>query len=173
MTKRKIKVVGIASVVFVLLLVGGTSAVIASTNQAKNQNKKMVDIWLEEPKYYVIEGEVDTSAFVLENENKTFTEKQKEQLYNIICNWYTEQFEQSKGLKLESFENISTSKFETELVECDGKEMILVTFKTPQMEKRIDLFKGDTIQTLIYNENNEYKIYKAWYKGAYKYTRVN
>ena len=85
----------------------------------------------------------------------------------------SEQFEQSKGLKLESFENISTSKFETELVECDGKEMILVTFTTPQMEKRIDLFKGDTIQTLIYNENNEYKIYKVWYKGAYKYTRVN
>ena len=157
MTKRKIKIVGIASAVFVLLLVGGTNAVIASTNQAKNQNKKMVDVWLEEPKYYVIEGEVDASAFVLENENKTFTENQKEQLYNIICNWYTEQFEQSKGLKLESFE----------------KEMILVTFTTPQMEKRIDLFKGDTIQTLIYNENNEYKIYKAWYKGAYKYTRVN
>ena len=37
----------------------------------------------------------------------------------------------------------------------------------------IDLFKGDTIQTLIGNENNKYEIYKTWYKGVYKYTRVN
>ncbi len=173
MTKRRIKIVGIVSVVFVLLLVGGTNGVIASTSQAKNQNKKMSDAWLDEPKYSGIEGEVDKSAFVLENENLTFTENQKQQLYNTICSWYTEQFEKSKGLKLESFENISTSKFETELVECDGQEMILVTFTTPQMEKRIDLFKDDTIQTLVYNENNEYKIYKTWYKGAYKYTRVS
>lgn len=173
MTKRRIKIIGIVSVVFILLLVGGTSGVIASTNQAKNQNKKMSEAWLDEPKYSVIEGEVDKSAFILENENFTFTKNQKEQLYNTICSWYSERFDESKGLKLESFENISTLKFETELVECDGKEMILVTFTTPQMEKRIDLFKGDTIQTLVYNENNEYKIYKTWYKGAYKYTRVN
>lgn len=173
MTKRRIKIAGIVSAVFVLLLVGGTSAVIASTNQAKNQHKKMVDIWLDEPEYSIIEGEIDKSAFVLENGNLTFTENQKVQLYDRIGSWYTERFEESKGLKLESFEDISTLDFETQLVVCDGKEMILVTFTTPEMEKRIDLFKGDTIQTLVYNEDNEYKIYKAWYKGTYKYTKVS
>ena len=54
------------------------------------------------------------------------------------------------------------------------KKMILVTFKTPTMpEPRFEgdsLFKEDTIQTLVYNNGNEYEIYQVWYETEHKYT---
>lgn len=183
--KKRIKITAIAGIAVTVLLIGGTNKAITNAGQvpsdvdlnsewAKERMELIKDnAWMIKPEYSVIEGEIDQSAFAREGDNLTFTQTQKEQLYTIISSWYEEKFEKNKGLKLESFEGIPTASFDTKLVECDGKEMILVTFTTPQMEKRIDLFKGDIIQTLVYNENNEYKIYKTWYKGAYKYTRVN
>ena len=34
------------------------------------------------------------------------------------------------------------------------------------------LFKDDTIQTLVYNNGDEYEIYQAWYETEHKYTGV-
>jgi hypothetical protein len=186
--KKKIKIAAIAGMAVTILLIGGTSKAITNAGQipedvdlnsewAKERMELIKDkAWMIKPEYSVIEGEIDQSAFVWEGDNLTFTQTQKEQLYNIISSWYEEKFEKNKGLKLENFEGMPTASFDTKLVECDGKEMILVTFQTPTMlEPRFEgdsLFKDDTIQTLVNNNSDEYEIYQAWYETEHKYTGV-
>lgn len=186
--KKKIKIAAIAGIAVTILFIGGTSKAITNAGQvpsdvdlnsewAKERMELIKDnTWMIKPEYSIIEGEVDLSAFAREGDNLTFTQTQKEQLYNIISSWYQEKFEKNKGLKLESFEGMPTASFDTKLVECDGKKMILVTFQTPTMsEPRFEgnsLFKDDTIQVLVYNNGNEYEIYQAWYETEHKYTGV-
>ena len=176
--KKKIKIAAIAGMAVTILLIGGTSKAITNAGQipedvdlnsewAKERMELIRDrAWMIKPEYSVIEGEIDQSAFVWEGDNLTFTQTQKEQLYNIISSWYEEDFEGNKGLKLESFEGMPTASFDTKLVECDGKEMILVTFKTPTMTESFEddsFFGDDTIQVFVYNNEDEYEIYQAWY----------
>ncbi len=184
--KKKIKIVTIVGIAVTVLLIGGTSKAITNAGQipenidlnsewAKERIKLIRDKdWMIKSKYSIIEGEVDQSAFAGEGDNLTFTQTQKEQLYNIISSWYEEKFERNKGLKLESFEGMPTASFDIKLVECDEKEMILVTFQTPAMlERRLkedSLFKDDTIQALVYNNGDEYEIYRVWYETEHKYT---
>ncbi len=183
--KKKIKIAAIAGMAVTILLIGGTSKAITNAGQipedvdlnsewAKERMELIKDkAWMIKPEYSVIEGEIDQSAFVWEGDNLTFTQTQKEQLYNIISSWYEEKFEKNKGLKLENFEGMPTASFDTKLVECDGKEMILVTFKTPTMTESFEddsFFGDDTIQVFVYN--NEDEIYQAWYNTEHKYTRV-
>lgn len=185
--KKKIKIAAIAGMAVTILLIGGTSKAITNAGQvpedvdlnsewARERMELIRDrAWMIKPEYSVIEGEVDQSAFVWEGDNLTFTQTQKEQLYNIISSWYEEDFEGNKGLKLESFEGMPTASFDTKLVECDGKEMILVTFKTPTMTESFEddsFFGDDTIQVFVYNNEDEYEIYQAWYNTEHKYTRV-
>ncbi len=185
--KKKIKIAAIAGMAVTILLIGGTSKAITNAGQipedvdlnsewAKERMELIKDkAWMIKPEYSVIEGEIDQSAFVWEGDNLTFTQTQKEQLYNIISSWYEEDFEGNKGLKLESFEGMPTASFDTKLVECDGKEMILVTFKTPTMTESFEddsFFGDDTIQVFVYNNEDEYEIYQAWYNTEHKYTRV-
>ncbi len=185
--KKKIKIAAIAGMTVTVLLIGGTSGAITNAGQipedvdlnsewAKERMELIRDrAWMIKPEYSVIEGEVDQSAFVWEGDNLTFTQAQKEQLYNIISSWYEEDFEGNKGLKLESFEGMPTASFDTKLVKCDEKEMILVTFGTPTMMESFEgdsFFGDDTIQVLVYNSGDEYKIYQAWYETEHKYTRV-
>ena len=185
--KKKIKIAAIAGMAVTILLIGGTSKAITNAGQipedvdlnsewAKERMELIKDkAWMIKPEYSVIEGEVDQSAFAWEGDNLTFTQTQKEQLYNIISSWYEEDFEGNKGLKLESFEGMPTASFDTKLVECDGKEMILVTFKTPTMTESFEddsFFGDDTIQVFVYNNEDEYEIYQAWYNTEHKYTRV-
>lgn len=186
--KKKIKIAVIAGMAVTILLIGGTHKAITNAAQipedidlnsewAKERMELIRDKdWMIKSQYSIIEGEVDQSAFVREGDNLTFTQTQKEQLYNIISSWYEEKFERNKGLKLESFEGMPTASFDTKLVECDGKEMILVTFQTPVMsERRLkedSLFKDDTIQALVYNNGDEYEIYRVWYETEHKYTGV-
>ncbi len=186
--KKKIKIAVIAGMAVTILLIGGTHKAITNAGQipedidlnsewAKERMELIRDKdWMIKSQYSIIEGEVDQSAFVREGDNLTFTQTQKEQLYNIISSWYEEKFERNKGLKLESFEGMPTASFDTKLVECDGKEMILVTFQTPVMsERRLkedSLFKDDTIQALVYNNGDEYEIYRVWYETEHKYTGV-
>ncbi len=185
--KIKIKIAAIAGMAVTILLIGGTSKAITNAGQipedvdlnsewARERMELIRDrAWMIKPEYSVIEGEVDQSAFVWEGDNLTFTQTQKEQLYNIISSWYEEDFEGNKGLKLESFEGMPTASFDTKLVECDGKEMILVTFKTPTMTESFEddsFFGDDTIQVFVYNNEDEYEIYQAWYNTEHKYTRV-
>ena len=185
--KKKIKIAAIAGMAVTILLIGGTSKAITNAGQipedvdlnsewAKERMELIRDrAWMIKPEYSVIEGEVDQSAFAWEGDNLTFTQTQKEQLYNIISSWYEEDFEGNKGLKLESFEGMPTASFDTKLVECDGKEMILVTFKTPTMTESFEddsFFGDDTIQVFVYNNEDEYEIYQAWYNTEHKYTRV-
>ena len=185
--KKKIKIAAIAGMAVTILLIGGTSKAITNAGQipedvdlnsewARERMELIRDrAWMIKPEYSVIEGEVDQSAFAWEGDNLTFTQTQKEQLYNIISSWYEEDFEGNKGLKLESFEGMPTASFDTKLVECDGKEMILVTFKTPTMTESFEddsFFGDDTIQVFVYNNEDEYEIYQAWYETEHKYTRV-
>lgn len=186
--KKKIKSTAIAGMAVTILLIGGTSKAITNAGQipsdvdlnsewAKERMELIKDnSWMVKPEYSIIEGEVNQSAFAGEGDNLTFTQTQKEQLYNIISSWYEEKFERNKGLKLESFEGIPTASFDTKLVECDGKGMILVTFQTPTMlERRLkedSLFKDDTIQALVYDNGDEYEIYQVWYETEHKYTGV-
>ncbi len=186
--KKRIKITAIAGMTATILLIGGTSGAITNAGQipadvdpnsewAKERMELLKDdAWMIKPEYSIIEGEVDQSAFAWEGDNLTFTQTQKEQLYSIISSWYEEKFERAKGLKLESFEGMPIASFDTKLVECDEKKMILVTFKTPTMpEPRFEgdsLFKEDTIQTLVYNNGNEYEIYQVWYETEHKYTGV-
>ncbi len=185
--KKKIKIAAIAGMAVTILLIGGTSKAITNAGQipedvdlnsewAKERMELIKDkAWMIKPEYSVIEGEIDQSAFVWEGDNLTFTQTQKEQLYNIISSWYEEKFEKNKGLKLENFEGMPTASFDTKLVECDGKEMILVTFKTPTMTESFEddsFFGDDTIQVFVYNNEDEYEIYQAWYNTEHKYTRV-
>lgn len=185
--KKKIKIAAIAGMAVTILLIGGTSKAITNAGQipedvdlnsewARERMELIRDrAWMIKPEYSVIEGEIDQSAFVWEGDNLTFTQTQKEQLYNIISSWYEEDFEGNKGLKLESFEGMPTASFDTKLVECDGKEMILVTFKTPTMTESFEddsFFGDDTIQVFVYNNEDEYEIYQAWYNTEHKYTRV-
>jgi hypothetical protein len=185
--KKKIKIAAIAGMAVTILLIGGTSKAITNAGQipedvdlnsewARERMELIRDrAWMIKPEYSVIEGEVDQSAFAWEGDNLTFTQTQKEQLYNIISSWYEEDFEGNKGLKLESFEGMPTASFDTKLVECDGKEMILVTFKTPTMTESFEddsFFGDDTIQVFVYNNEDEYEIYQAWYNTEHKYTRV-
>ncbi len=185
--KIKIKIAAIAGMAVTILLIGGTSKAITNAGQvpedvdlnsewARERMELIRDrAWMIKPEYSVIEGEVDQSAFVWEGDNLTFTQTQKEQLYNIISSWYEEKFEKNKGLKLENFEGMPTASFDTKLVECDGKEMILVTFKTPTMTESFEddsFFGDDTIQVFVYNNEDEYEIYQAWYNTEHKYTRV-
>ena len=185
--KKKIKIAAIAGMAVTILLIGGTSKAITNAGQipedvdlnsewARERMELIRDrAWMIKPEYSVIEGEVDQSAFAWEGDNLTFTQTQKEQLYNIISSWYEEKFEKNKGLKLESFEGMPTASFDTKLVECDGKEMILVTFKTPTMTESFEddsFFGDDTIQVFVYNNEDEYEIYQAWYNTEHKYTRV-
>ena len=185
--KIKIKIAAIAGMAVTILLIGGTSKAITNAGQipedvdlnsewARERMELIRDrAWMIKPEYSVIEGEVDQSAFEWEGDNLTFTQTQKEQLYNIISNWYEEKFEKNKGLKLENFEGMPTASFDTKLVECDGKEMILVTFKTPTMTESFEgdsFFGDDTIQVFVYNNEDEYEIYQAWYNTEHKYTRV-
>ena len=185
--KKKIKIAAIAGMAVTILLIGGTSKAITNAGQipedvdlnsewAKERMELIKDkAWMIKPEYSVIEGEIDQSAFVWEGDNLTFTQTQKEQLYNIISSWYEEDFEGNKGLKLESFEGMPTASFDTKLVECDGKEMILVTFKTPTMTESFEddsFFGDDTIQVFVYNNEDEYEIYQAWYNTEHKYKRV-
>ncbi len=185
--KKKIKIAAIAGMAVTILLIGGTSKAITNAGQipedvdlnsewARERMELIRDrAWMIKPEYSVIEGEVDQSAFAWEGDNLTFTQTQKEQLYNIISSWYEEKFEKNKGLKLENFEGMPTASFDTKLVECDGKEMILVTFKTPTMTESFEddsFFGDDTIQVFVYNNEDEYEIYQAWYNTEHKYTRV-
>lgn len=186
--KKKIKMaVAVAGIAAAALFVVGTSGMFTNAGQipedvdfnsnwAKERRALVRDrAWMVKPEYSVIEGEVDQSAFAWEGDNLTFTPKQKEQLYDIISSWYKEDFEGNKGLKLESFEGMPTANFDTQVVECDGKEMILVTFQTPTMPQTrygASTFADDTIQALVYNNGDEYEIYQAWYQTKYKYTRV-
>ena len=185
--KIKIKISAIAGMAVTILLIGGTSKAITNAGQipedidlnsewARERMELIRDrAWMIKPEYSVIEGEVDQSAFAWEGDNLTFTQTQKEQLYNIISSWYEEDFEGNKGLKLESFEGMPTASFDIKLVECDGKEMILVTFKTPTMTESFEddsFFGDDTIQVFVYNNEDEYEIYQAWYNTEHKYTRV-
>ena len=185
--KKKIKIAAIVGMAVTILLIGGTSKAITNAGQipedvdlnsewARERMELIRDrAWMIKPEYSVIEGEVDQSAFAWEGDNLTFTQTQKEQLYNIISSWYEEDFEGNKGLKLESFEGMPTASFDTKLVECDGKEMILVTFKTPTMTESFEddsFFGDDTIQVFVYNNEDEYEIYQAWYNTEHKYTRV-
>ena len=184
----KKKVIVIAGIILTILVVGGVSKATANqipenvdpnSDWAKERRERVRDrAWMVKPEYSVIEGQVDQTAFVWEDDKLTFTSAQKEQLYHIISSWYEEKFEKAKGLKLESFEGIPTASFDTKLVQCDEKEMILVTFTTPVMlEPRyegddLSLFKDDTIQALVYNNGDAYEVYQAWYDTKYKYTAV-
>lgn len=185
--KKKIKIAAIAGIAVTVLFIGGTSKAITNAGQipedvdlnsewAKERMELIKDrAWMIKPEYSIIEADVDLSAFARESDNLTFTQKQKEQLYNIISSWYEEDFEGNKGIKLESFEEMPTASFDIKLVECDKKEMILVTFKTPTMAESFEgdsFFGDDTIQALVYNNGDEYEIHQAWYNTEHKYTRV-
>ena len=110
--KKKIKIAAIAGMAVTILLIGGTSKAITNAGQipedvdlnsewAKERMELIKDkAWMIKPEYSVIEGEIDQSAFVWEGDNLTFTQTQKEQLYNIISSWYEEKFEKNKVLKL-------------------------------------------------------------------------
>lgn len=135
-------------------------------------------IWEEEPLY---DSNIDMSGAVDETLSKVIsiyngnsdakeliTDDVKADMTSIIEKWYNNKFYNGKNIKKSEMLKLDIESCDKELVMCDGRPYIKVTFRVSAMNGGM---RGeDKLNALLDCSNDRYSVYKMWYYGKYRNT---
>ena len=135
-------------------------------------------IWEEEPLY---DSNIDMSGAVDETLSKVIsiyngnsdakeliTDDVKADMTSIIEKWYNNKFYNVKNIKKSEMLKLDIESCDRELVMCDGRPYIKVTFRVSAMNGGM---RGeDKLNALLDCSNDRYSVYKMWYYGKYRNT---
>lgn len=135
-------------------------------------------IWEEEPLY---DSNIDMSGAVDETLSKVIsiyngnsdakeliTDDVKADMTSIIEKWYNNKFYNVKNIKKSEMLKLDIESCDKELVMCDGRPYIKVTFRVSAMNGGM---RGeDKLNALLDCSNDRYSVYKMWYYGKYRNT---
>ena len=135
-------------------------------------------IWEEEPLY---DSNIDMSGAVDETLSKVIsiyngnsdakeliTDDVKADMTSIIEKWYNNKFYNVKNIKKSEMLKLDIESCDKELVMCDGRPYIKVTFRVSAMNG--GLRGEDKLNALLDCSNDRYSVYKMWYYGKYRNT---
>lgn len=135
-------------------------------------------IWEEEPLY---DSNIDMSGAVDETLSKVIsiyngnsdakeliTDDVKADMTSIIEKWYNNKFYNVKNVKKSEMLKLDIESCDKELVMCDGRPYIKVTFRVSAMNG--GLRGEDKLNALLDCSNDRYSVYKMWYYGKYRNT---
>ena len=135
-------------------------------------------IWEEEPLY---DSNIDMSGAVDETLSKVIsiyngnsdakeliTDDVKADMASIIEKWYNNKFYNVKNIKKSEMLKLDIESCDKELVMCDGRPYIKVTFRVSAMNG--GLRGEDKLNALLDCSNDRYSVYKMWYYGKYRNT---
>ncbi len=98
-----------------------------------------------------------------------FTDKVRDEMVNIINEWYNNKFYNVKHIEKEEMTKLEVDNYSTSIVYCVGKPMIKVSFRTSAIKGA--MMADDMMNALIDVSDEEYSVYQMWYEG--KYDSVN
>ena len=159
-----------------------------SQNESQNESRTANDnvpskseskyIWEEEPLY---DSNIDMSGAVDETLSKVIsiyngnsdakeliTDDVKADMTSIIEKWYNNKFYNVKNIKKSEMLKLDIESCDKELVMCDGRPYIKVTFRVSAMNG--GLRGEDKLNALLDCSNDRYSVYKMWYYGKYRNT---
>ncbi len=155
-----------------------------SQNEARTDNENMSSkseskyIWEEEPSY---DSNIDMSGVADETLSKVIsiyngnsdakeliTADVKADMISIIEKWYDNKFYNVKNIKKSEMLKLDIESCDKELVMCDGRPYIKVTFRVSAMNG--GLRGEDKLNALLDCSNDRYSVYKMWYYGKYRNT---
>lgn len=101
----------------------------------------------------------------------SFTDNQKGKLDGIFDEWFEERFDKEarSGYTRNGFDKISEESIEYSVVECNGENMICVTYLTEEMKKIEKM--GDKLQVLLKYSDGEFSVYDTWLSYEYRFIK--
>jgi hypothetical protein len=142
------------------------------TTDSSNINSSDSYMWNNKPKLTNIDTnssnsdkriqEVIEKQKNIKSADDVFTDKVKGEMTVIINQWGGKEFYSVKHIDQQELLQLNISKYTTSVVTYEGKPMIKISFKTPEINY------NDSICALIDCENNEYSVTVMWYEETYK-----
>ncbi len=162
------------------LLTGCTKTideVINNTRSPEEIEEQESYIWEKVPSYTDISESDEANADdllkkVIETENgissieDIFTDKVRDEMVNIINEWYNNRFYYVKHIEKEEMTKLEVDNYSTSIVYCGDKPMIKVSFRTSAIKGA--MMEDDTLNALIDVSGDEYSVYQMWYEGKYQ-----
>lgn len=179
---KKLMCILCAAVLF--LLTGCTETideVINNTRSPEEIEEQESYIWEKVPSYTEVSESDEANADdllkkVIETENgissieDIFTDKVRDEMVNIINEWYNNKFYTVKHIEKEEMTKLEVKNYETSVVYCDGIPMIKMYFTTSAT--KVIAGTEDSLNALIDVSGEEYSVYEMWYEGKYRYGTV-